>query len=112
MNYTIIPGLVSSLVSDKKSSININLALYLLNLLFKNISNQKLLEIIMIIFFGKKMKKSLNEIIALNHEPPISYRCDWKYTNFWDKQEELIIRETNDIFLNYLAQQGKGSDII
>lgn len=83
----------------KKGAISLNLALFLIYEIFKNLNYSPLLEIILIYLFGFYIDKRISNLIANPIKPPCSYSFKWSFSNFWDDYPDLVAKHAEIQFL-------------
>jgi len=101
IHYTIIPALLVPFTSSKRGMININLSLYLINLLLNSINHLDIVEFIVITLFSKKIDSSFLELTKTIPEEPVCYSKTWTFDSPWDIYQDVL----SDKYLLYLESQ-------
>lgn len=86
------------LLNKIKLKLSLTLTLYVLNEIFKVLSDKSLLETVLMQIFGILMNKNTLNLIIQPIKQPISYSFQWFVDNFWDEylqKEKLKYDEEN-----------------
>lgn len=82
--------LVHSLDTEAKECFSIQIALYILIVLFKTFTHPFVADILTFIFFGKYHTKKLAESLFEPVPCLLSYDKKWKFKGFWDSHEDKV----------------------
>jgi len=81
--------------------ININLSLYLINLLLNSVNHLDIIEFIVITLFSKRIDPNLLELARTVPQDPVCYSKEWKFKSAWDIYQDVL----SDKYLLYLESQ-------
>lgn len=84
--------LVRALDSETHSSFSIKIILFILSVLFKNITNPLLVDTLALVAFGKYYTRPLMDCLYEPVDRLLSYDKKWKFKGFWDTYEDRVMQ--------------------
>ena len=89
LSYAILPALFGSFTFNKKGSLSINFAIFLLYQIFKYIKHQKMHDIIGRCLFSPNINAGLSDYISNPPLDPVDYRTQWHNEPIFNKEREM-----------------------